>query len=485
MFRTLIARELRAIFASPRFVAVFAVTAVLVLLSLATGYVQVRAFEREQTALAGLTEQEMAEQTRWFSLRPRALRQADALAIVATGIHHDVGRYTVIRPDAPVALRSSVFEDDPILAVFRDLDLVDILQLVITLYALLLTYDAVSGERESGVLRLVAAQPLPRWRYLAAKVIGNLVGLGLPLAVILLCGWLGLLALGVPLSGAAGARFALLLAGGGLLFAFFVTFGVMVSSLTRRPTTSFLAALTAWIALVLVIPRLGLLVAGELSPVPSAAEVDSQRAGFERETTAASERAMEARWAARRREVQAQPEATRRQYEDDRTWGWLEEDDQFRRDALAAVDARAAKLDEQVRNLRRRQERLALGFAAWTPSAAFRAAALHLAGTHVELLPENRAAMDAYREDVRRYLLEKDPSAGAILVRADDRGGEIRRGDEGTRPLDLADLPRFAPPAIDLGRAAGAALPHFAVLLASWLGAFGVASLAFARYDAR
>lgn len=146
MFRTLIARELRAIFASPRFVAVFAVTAVLVLLSLATGYVQVRAFEREQTALAGLTEQEMAEQTRWFSLRPRALRQADALAIVATGIHHDVGRYTVIRPDAPVALRSSVFEDDPILAVFRDLDLVDILQLVITLYALLLTYDAVSGS---------------------------------------------------------------------------------------------------------------------------------------------------------------------------------------------------------------------------------------------------------------------------------------------------------------------------------------------------
>ena len=45
---------------------------------------------------------------------------------------------------------SLVYEDDTILAVFRDLDLDFVLQVVITLYALLLTHDAVSGERERG-----------------------------------------------------------------------------------------------------------------------------------------------------------------------------------------------------------------------------------------------------------------------------------------------------------------------------------------------
>jgi hypothetical protein len=78
MFRTLVARELRGIFASPRFAATFAVCSLLVLLAVASGTVQYRAFVREQAALAALTGQEMSALTRWFSLRPRPARRRPA-----------------------------------------------------------------------------------------------------------------------------------------------------------------------------------------------------------------------------------------------------------------------------------------------------------------------------------------------------------------------------------------------------------------------
>jgi ABC-type transport system involved in multi-copper enzyme maturation permease subunit len=485
MIRHLVARELRGIFASPRFVATFGVCSLLVLLALTTGYGQFRAFADQQAALAASTAQELAEQTRWFSLRPRALRAADPLQIFSSGVHLDTGRHSVIHPNANAELRQSVYEDDAIFAVFRDLDLTFVLLVVIPLYALLLTHDAVSGERETGVLRLVLAYPVPRWQVLTAKVLGNLLGLGLPLLVPLLLGWLALLALGVPLTGQAALRLALLLAAGLGLFAFFVTFGLAVSCLTRRPAISFLAALACWITMVLVLPRLGLLVAGELVAVPSAAEIDAERAGHEREVLGRAERAQQERWQARQREVNAQPEALREAYQDDHLWAWMQEDDVLRQQAQAEIAAYSAQLDEGRRNLQARQEALALGFAGWTPAAAFRSAAVTLANTDLALGPRYRQAMEAYREEVRRFLLAQDPSAGAITIQASSSGGSVRRGDEGTVPLDLGGLPRFVPPQPAVRELVVAVLPQLALVAAATLLAFAVAAAAFARYDAR
>ena len=85
---------------------------------------------------------------------------------------------------------------------------------------------------------------------------------------------------------------------------------------------------------------------------------------------------------------------------------------------------------------------------------------------------------------MRRFLLEKDPAAGAVTVQANDRQ-TVKRGDEGTEPLDLSGLPRFAPPAASLSTLLAATLPALALLACASLLAFGGAVAAFARYDAR
>ena len=56
------------------------------------------------------------------------------------------------------------------------------MQVILGLLALLLTFDALSGERESGNLRLLLGNGLPRRTLLAGKLLGALAGPDHPMA---------------------------------------------------------------------------------------------------------------------------------------------------------------------------------------------------------------------------------------------------------------------------------------------------------------
>ncbi len=57
---------------------------------------------------------------------------------------------------------------------------------VLSLIAILFTFDAVSGERELGTLRLMLANPIPRHTVLIGKFFGALISIGIPLALAVL-----------------------------------------------------------------------------------------------------------------------------------------------------------------------------------------------------------------------------------------------------------------------------------------------------------
>ena len=484
MFKTLLVKELRNVFASPKFTATFAVCSVLILLAIATGYSQYRSFERQQSTLRELTNQELSEQTRWFGLSQRALRPTDPLQVFATGSHQDIGRYSAIHANQDVDLRNSVYEENSILAVFRHLDLTYVIQVVLTLFALIFTYDAISGERESGVLRLVAAHAVPRSRYIGAKILGSILGLGVPLLIPLLLGLLILMLLGVPLASDTALRLGLFLGASALLFVFFIVFGVLVSTSTRHSSSSFLVGLSAWVLMVLIVPRLGVLTAAEIAPVPSPAEIASQKDGFAREANASLEQGRQAAWADRMQQFEGLDEASRQAIEDENMWTWMQEDDEARREVQEEIAALGGQLEEGLRNQQRRQEAIALGLSRWSPPSAFRSVVMRLAQTHVDLAERSENSMRQYREQFRNYQLEKDPAGGAMTIRSNgDR--ETSSGDSGSDRLDLSDMPLFQPPKPDLPAILAATLPDITLLLVMTLLCYGLAVYRFAHYDPR
>ena len=57
---------------------------------------------------------------------------------------------------------------------------------VLSLIAILFTFDAVSGERERGTLRLMLANPIPRHTVLIGKFLGALISINIPFALAVL-----------------------------------------------------------------------------------------------------------------------------------------------------------------------------------------------------------------------------------------------------------------------------------------------------------
>ena len=96
--------------------------------------------------------------TDWLALEQyRIFLPPSPLEALVTGISSDIGRTAEVRSRGEISPEDSRFNEDPIFAVFRFLDLSFIFQVVLSLFAILLGYDAICGEKERGTLRLTFA----------------------------------------------------------------------------------------------------------------------------------------------------------------------------------------------------------------------------------------------------------------------------------------------------------------------------------------
>ena len=492
MLRTLIEKECKAILLSPRFVGTFAVAAALILLSVGVGIQEYRAFERAQVAGENLLAEEQAQATSWLGFPNRVFRKADPMQIFASGVHNDIGRFSSVQAHQETKLRQSIYSDDPILAVFRFLDLTFIIQVVLSLFAILLTYDSISGEREQGTLQLTFANAVPRARYLIAKLFGTWLGLSVPLLVPVLIGLLAVILLGIPFGSGDWARFGTLILAGGLYFTFFIAFGLAVSALTRRSSTSFLVLLVSWIMLVLVIPRAGMMAAVELVPVPSVAEVESRKEGFERREWEKYRKGIGSKWRMRQAEIESIPEEEREEFEDTRSWDWMEQDEEDRQRLQARIAEHSRRINEEMRALQAGQQRLGLALTRISPASSFQLVALQVAGTGLGLQDRYTDSIEEYRDRFSGFVEEQGGNTFSMrLGHADDDEDDDEDeaaagswGDQG-KPLDLREMPRFEPPVLQAGATIAPTIPDLGILAMLIVLSFAVAFTAFLRYDVR
>lgn len=483
---TIVEKEIRAVLTSPKFVATFTVCAVLILLSIGLGVREYRAFEEQQAAARGLVRQELDEAEQWAEVRPRAFRPADPLQIFVTGVHYDVGRVSVISEGEDVELRRGVYEDDPALAVFRTADFGHVVTLVLSLFAILFTYDSVSGERENGTLRLALSNPVGRARFIVAKLVGTWLGLAVPLALPVLLGVLWVVLAGVPLDGHDWSRLVLLVVAAGLYFTVFVALGVAVSALSSRSSTSFLALLAVWIVVVLVVPRAALTAAAHLRPVPTVAETTGAKAAFENAQWGDHQSRVAELWRQRSGQMEGLAEDEAEAFENEHLWQWMEEDDALRREVEARIADNGARLDEVVRNREAAQARLALSLGRPSPATVFRLVAMTLAGTDHALKDRSEEAMRRYRQDFSRFVESRaGASAGQrrIVVRGRSSGNlDIAAGDD-QAPVDLGGMPVFEMPTRSVATLTRAILPDLGLLAALVLLPLAVAVAGFLRQD--
>ena len=159
------------------------------------------------------------------------------------------------------------------------IDWVFIITYLLSFIPLLFTFDALSGEREKGTLRLCLANPISRPALLVGKFLGTLITVLIPfyfavllnLTVISLDSW-------THIGAADWGRLGMIMLIASGYASIFIAVGLMVSASTRDSRVSLVVLLIVWVALVVFMPStLGTLATKWMSPVQTAHQREMEK----------------------------------------------------------------------------------------------------------------------------------------------------------------------------------------------------------------
>ena len=488
MFSLLLQKELKNIISSPKFTATFLVCSVLILISVFVGINEYENAVAQYQANQEIARQDIAQATSWGRVRNLLHREPNPVQIFVSGVHFDVGRLSSISDYNDVKLIRSPYSDETLFAIFRVIDFAFIVQIVLSLFAILFTYDAINGEREQGTLKLAFANSVSRAQYLLAKFSGIWLGLIVPLLIPILLGLLLLMMFNVPLTTSDWMSIISLIGLSVLYITFFMVIGILVSAITRSSSLSFLLLLVIWIGGVLIVPRLGVMAAGQLVPVESVAQIEAKQEAFQKARWDQYSAELTDVWQERESQMDGMTEDERRAYRDDNEWTWLEEDDASRKRVQADIITNNRRLLEEAQNRKRVQEQLAFNIARISPVASYQLAAMKIAGTDVELKSRYEESMRAYKDDFSEYIQRKEAEGGGhggFSISIDSEQGmqiDFGRNDQ---TLDTSEMPQYQNPELSLSATIGASLFDFGFLGFVTVLAFGGSVFAFLRYDLR
>ena len=422
MFARLVQKELLHHLLDFRFTAVFLLCTVLSVLSVYVGiwsYVpRLEEYNRGSESNLAWVKRSV-ENNQPYSLQAYGYtwnKRPEVLSSVVHGLSGKLGREVHIHHKGLFQFDRSLFSADPIHSLFGILDFAYIVKIILSLCVLLLTYDAVCGEKEGGTLRLYQSFPVRKSSLAMAKIGGSTIAVLVPFVFSFILAW-AVLALfpGTGLRAEDWGRLVFLMVIFSLYLIVFAAFGLFVSALTHRRLNAFLGLLGLWTVWVFILPNLGVGTAQVIEPVDSIYEqekmVNKVRGKMRAELQAAM-RASTRRFFKRHGLTGAErPYISKDLYKQQR---------EEQRKHLASLQteyySRLRPLLIERRNQIRRQQNLAITLSAISPLSALNFASMDLARTGTAHQERLENALDAYHQYMGRFWKERHSQDEVIIT---------------------------------------------------------------------
>jgi len=503
MLKDIIKKEILAHLIDSKFLFTFIVSAALILLSVYMGMKNYAADKKEYAAGVAEVSRELDERYNGVGDGMRMLgangikitgvmrtftsdairvhRQPSALEALVRGVEDASGRVSNVNNRVETRLGESKYESNPFAAIFNAFDLLFVVKMVLSLFAMLFAYDAVSGEKEKGTLKLTLANNVPRSRLILGKAVGGYFSLALTLLVPLLLSMIFLsLNTDMALSGEDWTRLFLLYGMFLLYLSVFFALGLFVSSLTSRSSTSFLALLFVWTVLVLIVPKVAASAAGWIRPAPFAHEALSQktRVGPQimQELDTKPLRELYSESSGKRPARPTTMEGYRDPVYQANVQRWSDEVSKLTNELGMKYETLLAaaytNIDRDYRMRREAQRRLEKNLSRVSPASGLTLGGMVLTRTGMD---EYNRFLDATREYRNVY--------SDWLVRNNLRNAVGQVSPDTV--LGLADMPQFRFEPESLGESLMRTLPDFALMAAMTIIFLTGAFFAFLRYDVR
>ena len=381
------------------------------------------------------------------------------------------------------------FDDNPLPILFPPLDLVFIVTIILSLMAILFSYDAVCGERERGTLKLMLSNNISKAYVLLGKWLGGAVSLLIPFLISLLMGTIYItLNPTIQWDGTAWLTLFLLFLASMTFISVFYMLGLLISTYSRISSVSILTNLFIWVLLILAIPNLSPYLSAQFLKIPSVNRIEkeiSRISGIDRDNLG--------------RQLSAE---VRERYENNygQIFVELQEmnqtaiQDRLREDA--SFRAMYDRYDEEIRNVWREANRIQgekatalrreldmkAGIQTWvakhiaclSPYANFVYLATDLTGTGLR-------GMNYFRRSVGEFSRTFNP----YLQRKEQEAREADPTYNSNSFIDLRDRPRFSFQEESISDKLTAVLPYWGILLFFNVLFFTIAFVGFLKYDVR
>ena len=327
------------------------------------------------------------------------------------------------------------YEQNPVLPLFPSVDFVFIVGIIMSLLALAFAYDGVSGERESGVLKLMLSYSAPRDLVLLGKWLGGYLALIAPFTAAFLIAIL-IAALFPEVQPTLDNSLAIvgLLILALLYLAAIYSLGVLVSCRTSLPSTSITVLLLLWVAFILAAPNMAPYITSQVFPVPSRESIDREKMEMQREL---------------QRDFEALTEKWKEEKglgEDDNWW----QDKELRSRAEEhwnGIQEELQKVEDDYLVRIQSQTRLSGIVARISPLTSFNLAAYDMAAAGIAQETAFVEGLKAYSQTWEEYSEEKQRAWREFMEKRASEGGGMMMNSEDMeqfRNTDLSDYPRFS-----------------------------------------
>jgi len=437
-------------------------------------------------------ESELNKVTIYRNITPTIYRPPSALSVFSEGLEKQLGNSATINYDEVPEVTGAAANH--YLSIFSIFDASLIFKIVISVLALLVAYDAISGERERGTLKLMLSGTSARYQVLLGKLLAGLVTLIIPVTIAFILGLVILLSFPmVDLGGSDWIRIGFMFLSSLVFIAAMYNLGLLFSCLARRSAISLVLGLFMWIIFVAVIPNGSVYLATQILPVESEDKVNEQIALLRRD--AQREFIRELRNSGR--SFQSGTSQNDMPGKGGFGHGYVRscnkaymENNLIRYGIGVPIEIKYADKYSAVEYGRLHtlfeQTRLADNLSRISPVSLYENVMSAMAGTDVAGFRYFIDDVKAHRNNVVEYIRSRTNnfSSPSFFTPCTMEETELHPLKDDAPPLDLRDLPRFVYKADIIG-SLRRVIPDLALLVFGNVLFFALAFAAFARYDVR
>lgn len=232
------------------------------------GYLnQVRVYKVEQKK----ADEDVKSSRVWSHVRPTVVQEPQPLSIFSTGIMNNMGnKVTVLFSEYPLFPDGYTnTRDNPLLNAFFSIDFARVVAILISLLALVFSYDAITREREDGTMKLTFTGQVSRISFLIGKLAGLVLTL---LPILLFCYLLACLIIvvnpEVVFSAADWGGILLLFLTSVVYMLVFLLLGMFISSRVTHSSSSIIISLLCWIWFLFLMPNIASYLSQSISKTP-------------------------------------------------------------------------------------------------------------------------------------------------------------------------------------------------------------------------